>query len=492
MTLAGACDDMWGGVTHGLEEGVMLARCLVAAVILITTCCSEALALWSTPEFGDVIDRADICVCARVTHAKELGETDSGCDRFNGLADFTVERVVFGASRKGASIQVYYGSCLIDSAAFSPGERYVLFLSKTKAPLSGWESPELHCGLFRVAREDTVTVHKHLRRPPKSRKLSEFLEEIFYVRGPEVIVRPAKKSLASDEPITLTVTLRNPSSLEMLVALPAKEDSPYGFRALFFTAGGMPLHSVCWPLIQEHRNSTPYLLMPGKSVTRAMTFEPPLHARAERSYRTLAKIALAYEPDNMGAVEGTWHGVAYSRLVPFKVVSRCPAIDGTLGDAGKKYAVWLGLSEPDVVRFASGEPVSVGATVAYLASPVDDRRMVRTGRIWSGYGCAELSDEELNAMAGQLEVRRDGKPVVNVGPAPKAAGWLQAVAGKETDPPREGWQRDGFELRLDRRFDLTRPGRYTVRLVVPPEETGEKRSLASNLIEFTVVGTSEK
>jgi len=479
-----------GGVTRGLEEGVMLARCLVAAVILITACCSEALAIWQIPEFGDVVERADICVYGEVTHAKKLGEQDGGYGSFTRLMDFAVERVVLGACRKGARIQVYYRSCEVDDSAYSPGERYVLFLRRTKPPLSGWESRELHWGAFRVGDDGSLTVPESLRSPPKSGRLSEFLKEILYVRGPEVTARLARASFASDEAITLTVTLRNPSSLEMLVALPARERSPYCFRALFFTAGGLPLHSLCWPLTPEHRKSVPYLLMPGKSVTRAISFEPPLHVHAERSYRTLAKMALTYDPNNIGAVEGTWRGAAYSKPVPVRIVSRCPAIDRTLGDAGEKYAFRLML-EPEVVRFASGEPVNVWTIMAYRTFPADERRMVRSA-VWGWGTWVEPSDKKVDAMVRQLEVRRDGKLVEPSKPASRGDRWVQEAVKADPDLARTSWKKTGFDFRLDRYFDLARPGRYTVRLVVPPKETGEKRPLASNLIEFTVVGLLER
>ena len=482
-----------------VREPHRVALRFLLALPAILAISSEASALWiGVPDFQQVVREAELCVYGRVALARELPPDDNRDTpgHFSYVAEFHVQSVIFGPCEEGQRIRVYYGTCVTDSTSFAPGEHYMLFLTELPARLEGYELPLIHWSAFHHTKTGRLVVPEGLRDPPATRDPAEFRKEIIYTRGPEITVQPTKPSFRCDEEITLKVTLRNPSAFrEMKLGLPEQPDSHYGFRARFFTAHDMPLHSVCWSLQTEDQKATLTVVAPRESVSRTLVLRPALHAQVERAYRSVARVGLSYEPCNMSLPPEAWKGTVFSVAVAIAMECRHTEFGAALGDAGERYAFELAM-DPDVARFVPGEPVRLWIKVAHKVKPVDERRLVRSAYAWgSCWAASEPSGDRRGALASQLQVVREGRSVIPLRPLRREgrpAGWLESVAAELGDMLRGTWRMDagwvtaGFLLRLDRDFNLTRSGRYSVRLIVPPEETGEKRPLSSNVLEFTL------
>ena len=152
------------------------------------------------------------------------------------------------------------------------------------------------------------------------------------------------------------------------------------------------------------------------------------------------------------------------------------------------FILWL---QPEVTKFVAGEPVTVRAAVAYGWLPRSERQTVRSALRWGGLSIGGASAGEVAGAVRQLEVRRDGRLLLPRKAWPRSRRWVRRLREASRTVSESAWRKSALEFRLDERFDLAEPGRYTVRLVVPPEETGERRYLASNLIEFDVIGSKE-
>jgi len=468
---------------------LMRARLVAAGIALMVLAQSAAYALWiGVPDFPQIIQEADICVYGRITSARVLQEgVDRGHGGYECVAELLVDHVVFGPCKEHERIAVFYGEGVIDETVLAPAQSYVALLAKRPAPLKGYTSHALHLGVFHIPRDDTpVNIPEGLENPPKLREptnFGELFEQIRYLRGPEVAIRPTKPTFRWDEPVTLEATFRNPcfeTKMKLLFAPPPLAE--YSYADQYLSAEGLPICDTGVPRPAEDPKPVAVVLAPHESTTRSVTVHPHFRERAKYDLASIAQIAVEYATDCVQEVEGAWTGSVFSASAPIRIVHDENAFTRKLADLSRRYAFTLGVHEK---KLKPGQPARITVTAAYPASASRPEILVKSS--FGSAGCRTLrqTDQCLAALAGQCEVTRDGRRIETAHEVPRDVRWLRTLL--ESDhPPTHGWTRLGVNLDLGKHFDLTQPGRYTVRLVVPREETGEARALASNLAEFEI------
>lgn len=102
-----------------LKGRLMRARLVAAGIAVLVLARSAAQALWlGVPDFPRIVQEADVCVCGRITSARELREgVDRGHDSYECVAELLVDHVVFGPCREREHIAVFYGEGMVDRGA---------------------------------------------------------------------------------------------------------------------------------------------------------------------------------------------------------------------------------------------------------------------------------------------------------------------------------------------------------------------------------------
>ena len=467
----------------------MRAR-LIATSFLVLWGHSRAFAVWiGVPDFPGIVRGADLCVYGRVTLARELDEEAREARRFRCVAEFEVYGVIFGPCKERERITIYYRSGVIDDTSFTPPEEYVVLLTELPPPFKGYESEWCHLGVFHITNRGIIRVPDKLRNPPKTRdrrNFGDFLDEIRYLRGPEVGVRPTKPSFRWDEPMTLEVTFTNPAFREMKLLFAPPPLAENSFLDQYLSAEGLPICSSGAPRDRRETKPVEVIVGPRESTRRKVTILPRFKERAKYKLSSAAWITVEYTMDLVEEVESAWEGPAFSAAAPIKIACEDADFTRRLADVGRRYAFRL---ESLRKTLTVGEPARVNVVAAQLASPARMERLVRSA-FRGGGAWGLVPAERFPALVRQLEVTRDGRRVEVKAAEGGAATWLRRLV-ESYETPRgvvvcwpPGWRHLGVELDLRDYFDLTQTGHYTVRLIVPPEETGEKRALASNLIAF--------
>ncbi len=454
----------------------------LASVVLAFS--TEAFALLFTPDFRRVVKEADLCVYGRVTLARELpADATARSLHFHYAAELEVESVVFDLSTEGQRITVYYGGGTVDDTSFAPGETHVLFLAELPPPLGGYELPQIHWSVFRFPDRGPMEVPKKLRDPPVSRDLGDFRDEILYIRGPEISVQPTKPSFRWDEDITIEVTFRNPSFREMKLVFAPPPLAHYSFFDQYLSAEGLPICRA--GALREADDPKPVEVVLGamQLVTRSVAIPPHFKEMAKYSLASIAHVTLAYTTGCVKEVEGAWRGAAYSALAPIRIVCDDAEFERRLSGVGEGFALTLVRHSKE---FVTGGPIKVTVIAAHKAAPASERWLLRSAFLAGGCGVPRLQEDQVAAVANRLDVRRNGGHIQGKNPDPQKIPWLPALFPDDRQPRHGGWDYYGVELDLAQHFDMSRPGRYSVRLTVPPDESGEEGSLSSNLLEFTL------
>ena len=462
----------------------VLAAVLAAAVVLAPRT-AGAWGRYHVKDLPTMVAEADAVVRGRMVRE----ETDPDGEA---MAVIRVERVLVGACPDEVRIP-NTGPTGRPDCACEVGGVYYLCLSRspryTNASAKGVAD-------FYYVPNDLLTkiplIDGKVRRPPRlvipeaaallfpDNAAATWEAGLVWLGGPRVTVRPVQETGDFDEAVRLEVTLTNPASVAM--GLPLSPERPaMAFSVRLFDAGGFPVLAEPWSGYDAecwgHAWYEPPVrtIEPGGSVTvrLAVRFHPGRFAQDPASARMLQVSYWAW-----ACGEGrAWHGSAGGQT-PIRL--RCPdrAWAADLRSPNGQWAVtlepdrdldWGGLGQVDVFP-GRGLPVRVyfqrrGEPPSHL--PLGTGGGGRSS--WGGKVAAPME----RTLAACFRVTRDGLPLPRT--EAEVRPLLKMLAEKAAEADRRGGRSpswNGYALPkvdLARYFDLSAPGDYRVRFVLPGE-----------------------
>jgi len=304
------------------------------------------------------------------------------------------------------------------------------------------------------------------------RSLTAWEDGLIWARGPCMEVETLAESFPCDGPVTLRVTLTNPGGLPMTLPLGSGPKATGGFGLNLFGPHGhrvghcgrqRPGAGEADPAGHRRRPAKVTLGRDG-SVTRTVRLWPAT-ADFRQDPRRVRAARLVFQRAFGG---GGWGGSAATRL-PIRFRCRFDRWARGLQEPNRCWAVALEYDWTDHrLRRTVGSARALRLSV-HLFRPARPRYT----RVWT----AALEPEEKRALAACFRVERGGTVLAGPPPEPEVA---RAVLDR-LDPAKAHWALE--PVNLAEFFDLSEPGDYRVRVVLP----GRSGPSRSHVVEVRIV-----
>jgi len=449
------------------------------ALLVLIAACRQVQAFIGPMDLRHMVSGAQLVVRARVIRTEEA-RADNEAD----TATLRVEKVVFGQCAK--TIKLGYDVDEVHHEPYIDGAVYYLCLKPHE------DCPGLYDGVNAGANRIRVTKGKvdlsripipEFVRPHLKQPTPQALETVMrWLRGLTLDVKPTEDTFRCDEPIELSATLTNTSTLPMkLLRASAHALGPYGWIRLWDPHG---FRVLAQPVLEgNHRpdevdQPTPrisqevFTLAPGGSFVCRARFRCRLDDFVQDPAGTRT-LTMRYDTGFWCTPpRHVWQGQATARR-PIRLLCPYRRWAADLQQPNAQWSVSIGnagsgsCTDWRPLTAAPGHSVEVAIGLEYPKG---------ASGAWTQFSRLDPIGQGLaGSIASCFRVERQGKAVAG----PKAD--TKAVAKWLTTLPRDGYD---HELKLDLAgcFPFDRPGSYRVRLV-PPGANGPS---SSNVLTVTV------